>query len=113
MVILSRLDALQAQLAQHGGLLGPHRRPGLRVEVVIAQQVQHAVNGQQLQLGHGRVALGRGLALGLVAGDGDVAQVAGGVAGLRLAGREAEHVGGPVLAPVVPVELAHGVVVAQ
>src|SRR5215813_9242190 len=82
-------------------------RFGRRALVVVAQQVQHAVNEQSVELRRQRGRAFRRLPPRRVDGDDDVAQQPRWRAARPLGLREREHVGGPVLPPPLTVQPAH------
>ena len=90
--------------SQDFGLRLPHARLILGGGVVVSQQVQHAVDGQQLQFVFYRVAAALSLSAGARVGNGDIAQVGASAFGVGFSCGEGEYIGGGVYPQVVPVE---------
>src|SRR5262249_28696774 len=101
----SPIAASRVQLARQGTLATLHPLClGRRALVVVAQQMQHAVDQQPIELARERRRPLPGLPTRRVHRDDDVTQQPLGCAALPFDLRERQHVGGPVRAAPLPVQ---------
>src|SRR6185312_10707951 len=101
------IGIVDAELIQNLGLERLHHARGARRLVIVAEQMQHAVDGQVQRVIGEALLLRARLLLGHAVSDGDVAEI------LVAPCRERQHVGGLVLAAEGQVQLLERAVVGQ